>query len=1636
MKRASISVIDMGLNFPRGASGARTIREKLLKIFKRTSFKQDFIALKDVNFEVLEGEVVGIIGRNGAGKSTLLRAIAGIYQPDVGTIKVRGKVTLLASVGVGFNRELTGRENVHLYGSILGLSREKIENRMQEIINFSQLEEFIDSPIKTYSSGMRARLGFSVASNLEADILLIDEVFGVGDTSFRERSKTKIFEMVRDAGRTVVIVSHNAGILTQLCDRVLLIDDGRIVASGLPDEMIEAYERIINDGKGPSRSRRDQDAVLGPASIQRASRLIKRKQYSDARVLLEANLQSEKTSESARYFLGQLVHEMGDSSGACQYWDTLDIESIDNEGRLRRIGTVSKNAGNLSLAFKSAKHALRLDPDRSWAWQVMESCLRDPGYQDIVRDLPTDVPIIFNQNVKRSITLARLAFNLKEFHTSAILARAINTSTSRPDIIDLEGRAWHRLNHHEESLRCWARLIELEHDISKNLDRAARSAFNLGEFEQSYSHSIKLHEDSPGTNSNLILAARSVTRLKNEDKRIELIEIINNSKAGSRDAKLNIIRANMELEEWDTTIAMLSSALNENPDDIEFNLMNGRVMLRTGNSKQAILYFRNSLTFEPDRADIPIFLARALRKNGQTIEAIEALKKLLEKAPENMNALPLLANLSSAIEDWETCLSAWKMISKIDPQRLDSNYKIANCYLKMNQLEEAEEVLKESMRGDSDNFTGLTLLRQIYFKQARHEDVLEIFKRLVSQEPNRIDLWANVISLSVRLSQSKEADRQLSRAEKHFQKLKFGNLQLALLYDSFQMEEKVRDHLSRFISVAASDESVLSDAADDFFNADRADLAFILADAASKASSQHRRAGLIMTKIFSLLDSAGVNEGWLLEQFELKNPVSVTELAISRMINESAKPTEITNPLSTISFIVHSVGIGGAERQVINTIKGFERHVSPLPKMDLYCSSWHDREDKNSYRRFIDESKVELRKIVASPEEMSLSEEELISRFGTECVESIPKNIRKEILGLYIQFKQKSPQVVHAWHDRLNIVAGVAAVLAEVPRIVLSTRSVSKHDFEGISPFKRPRWYKVAYKILLSRPQVQIYHVSEAASESYDSWLNLDDRQKLVLYNSTDYETMRTSASIQSFNQERLGNVIPEGSSIVGGVMRFSSEKRPLLFIDAASKVIEKDPSVHFVMLGDGPMMDQCRRSVRRLKIEENIHFIGRSHQVFLWLERFDLLMLTSEFEGLPNVLIECQGFGVPVVSTDAGGAKETFIEGETGFLVEDDNPESLAKVLLKALSDKDWLKQASTRAREYARTKFSIESATSKFVDLYASIDTESEIPKQTKIMPKHDSEAPVNLYVYVDDRNGKAGLLTAAARNRGIPSHMVRDASQVVDSKNSFLYFFIDHLTYRDRDKEKAEEFAKLENINMAPSIGELRVYDDKGAQQIQYAEVMPPALYSTDEKEARKYAREATYPFISKAIEGAHSSNVRLIRNQAQALNEIEAIFSEEGRGRHDKHSPGLTQQGYVLWQKFMPDNPNDWRMIMLGGKYAMIIHRQNRPDLPFASGSGLTTPENDLNQKIVSMLDWGREFAINNAIKVLAGDVILGERGEFILVETSTSWPTKQHQGNIVFVHDGKSWKTSDYNGTMVFDLKADMISKGEFQEVIK
>jgi lipopolysaccharide transport system ATP-binding protein len=202
---------------------------------------EEFWALQDVTFEVTRGEVLGIIGRNGAGKSTLLKILSRITEPDRGRVTLRGRVSSLLEVGTGFHPELTGRENIFLNGAILGMRRAEIKRKFDEIVAFSEMERFLDTPVKQYSSGMYVRLAFAVAAHLEPDILIVDEALAVGDAAFQEKCVGKLNSVAHSDGRTVLFVSHNMSAIRQLCRRAVLLHDGRLTSDGDPGEVVQKY---------------------------------------------------------------------------------------------------------------------------------------------------------------------------------------------------------------------------------------------------------------------------------------------------------------------------------------------------------------------------------------------------------------------------------------------------------------------------------------------------------------------------------------------------------------------------------------------------------------------------------------------------------------------------------------------------------------------------------------------------------------------------------------------------------------------------------------------------------------------------------------------------------------------------------------------------------------------------------------------------------------------------------------------------------------------------------------------------------------------------------------------------------------------------------------------------------------------------------------------------------------------------------------------------------------------------------------------------------------------------------------------------------------------------------------------------
>ena len=223
-----------------------TLKGQLVNWLRRRSDQYaDFEALRNVSFNVERGEAVGIIGRNGAGKSTLLKIISGIVEPDAGRVDVSGRLSPLLQLGTGFAGELTGRRNIYLYGALLGLSRRQIDERLEAIIEFSGIADFIDAPMKHYSSGMTARLGFSVAAHMDPDILLLDEVLSVGDAEFAAKCADRM-DRFREEGKTIIMVTHSPQAVMHLCDRAVLLDHGAMLAEGAPGEVLATYERLTS----------------------------------------------------------------------------------------------------------------------------------------------------------------------------------------------------------------------------------------------------------------------------------------------------------------------------------------------------------------------------------------------------------------------------------------------------------------------------------------------------------------------------------------------------------------------------------------------------------------------------------------------------------------------------------------------------------------------------------------------------------------------------------------------------------------------------------------------------------------------------------------------------------------------------------------------------------------------------------------------------------------------------------------------------------------------------------------------------------------------------------------------------------------------------------------------------------------------------------------------------------------------------------------------------------------------------------------------------------------------------------------------------------------------------------------------
>lgn len=248
MSKPAVKVENVSVMFNLNKEKVDNMKEYFIKLITRKLRFTEFWALQDVSFTIEKGERLGVLGFNGAGKSTLLKTVAGVLKPTKGSVEVEGVIAPLLELGAGFDSNYTGKENIFLYGATMGYSRKYIEERYDEIVAFSELGDFINVPIKNYSSGMRARLGFSIATAVEPEVLILDEVLSVGDAKFKAKSEKKVKSMFAK-GVTVLFVSHNTPQVRRLCDKAIILDRGKIIAYGEVNEVCDKYDELVAGGK-------------------------------------------------------------------------------------------------------------------------------------------------------------------------------------------------------------------------------------------------------------------------------------------------------------------------------------------------------------------------------------------------------------------------------------------------------------------------------------------------------------------------------------------------------------------------------------------------------------------------------------------------------------------------------------------------------------------------------------------------------------------------------------------------------------------------------------------------------------------------------------------------------------------------------------------------------------------------------------------------------------------------------------------------------------------------------------------------------------------------------------------------------------------------------------------------------------------------------------------------------------------------------------------------------------------------------------------------------------------------------------------------------------------------------------------
>ncbi|MAW22346.1 MAG: hypothetical protein CMA16_02735 [Euryarchaeota archaeon] len=770
---------------------------------------------------------------------------------------------------------------------------------------------------------------------------------------------------------------------------------------------------------------------------------------------------------------------------------------------------------------------------------------------------------------------------------------------------------------------------------------------------------------------------------------------------GGEEAFIQNIRSLYQLKLWQECIISCNNLLQidgENQTAIRFI---ARCRKNLGEDTEAELYFLKLLEFNQKDIDSLITLARINYNNKDYKKSIQHSENILAIEPHSVTCRRLISRSYLAMNEFKLSIPHLEWLIDHSENDLEALVDLGRTYYSMKQYSTSRTYLEKAHSMNPHDRRARRTLALIYERQGEWQQASTIYELECLEEPESFSNWEKHISLLYKLNKIDDAKKsilQIINTDSTSMKLYVISHSICRSFFwndiaerlQIEMEQKWPREAALYILMAqfSLSNGYLTDC-----------YSYLL-----KCRRKDRRLKSYTNLLLQLqktLDQVDYSLKELKKAVKRKRQVLISECAIKKIFSLAQKVPKYQPRKSKKKLVMVSstLGRGGAERQVLTCLKELDKSNN-FSELTLLCRYKGSNKPESSYLSEISKLNVNVFE--------NINEEEWVKSFGKldndtifgEAFLLLPKTMQHSIRSYFSAIRKIKPDIVHAWQDQTNIEIAIAARMAGVPGIVLFARSL-RPDGKTMAHIRNRMYLKNSYKYILQEPNIVLSHNSNAGKLSYANWLEVPEQTFSTIHNGIDFEEFVDSSQDLDVEDKLFEFGIDKNSTIVGGVFRLVREKRPSLWIASMYKVLQNDSKLHGIIVGGGALEPEMRSLIRELGMEKRIHLVGETRFVKAWLDTFDLFLLTSSIEGLPNVLIEAQAFGVPVVTTDAGGASDTIVPGETGYVVED-NSKSIADRIRSCLSDEKWLENASNLSVTHAQNKFSPENMSKKLLEIY----------------------------------------------------------------------------------------------------------------------------------------------------------------------------------------------------------------------------------------------------------------------------------------------------------------------------------------------